>query len=210
MRSVGLFLFLVCAVSSQAEKKESVDLEHEETFIDMSDALRSKQYVHRAILNSLVKDTNRFATDRFFLSHMMGFNQIYQRGTGLSDYAKFSSGLMGVSLGYITSGGHGIEAGFELSAVSNLFVGYKYFLRPKNLSVWTVFGAGVGMEMKSMSANDGPPEAASYGGPGSMGFGSLGFLVPTIDVGFKGEIRLNFYGFDRVVFTSGVGIILFL
>jgi hypothetical protein len=209
MKAVGLFLCLLCAIPSQAaDKKESVDFEHEETFIDMSDALRSKQYVHRAILNSLVKDTTRFSTDRFYLSHMMGYNQIYQRGT--TEFAKFSSGLQGVALGYISKGGHGVELGFEISAVSNLFIGYKYFLRPKNLSIWTVFGAGVGTNIKGMNTGDGPPEALLYTGPASMGFGSLGFLVPTIDVGFKGELRLNFYGFDRVVFTTGVGIILFL
>jgi hypothetical protein len=66
------------------------------------------------------------------------------------------------------------------------------------------------MELKSLSFADGPPEAALYSGPRQMGFVTIGFLIPTIDVGFKGEVRLNFYGFDRVVLTSGVGNILFL
>ncbi len=207
MRSAGLFLLLAWAPVCQAAN-ETVDLQNEETFIDQSDALRSKQYVHRAILNSLVKETNRFSVGRFYLSHMMGFNQVWQRGH--SDYTKFSSGLQGLAVGYISEGGHGFEIGGELSAVTNVFAAYKYFLRPQNSSIWGVFGAGVGQEIQGTSFADGTPEAALYAGSRQMGYATLGFLIPTIDVGFKGEVRLNFYGFDRLIFTSGVGIIVFL
>lgn len=196
------------AFAAEPASKDNVDLDHEETFIDLSDALRSKQYVHRAILNSLVRDTNRFAVGRFFLTHMMGYNQIYQRGT--TEYTKFSTGVQGIGLGYVSEWGHGAELGAELSAVSNIFLGYKYFLRPKDMSVWAVLGVGVGQEIKSMNFGDGPPEAALYTGSQQMFFTSIGFLVPTIDIGFKGEARLNFYGGDRVIFSTGVGLILFL
>lgn len=208
LRSWGLFLLLAAALPCHAEEKDKPNFENEESYIDLSDALRSKQYVHRAILNSLVKDTNRFGVGRFYVSHMMGYNQVWQRGT--TEYSKYSSGLQGLAAGYVAESGHGFELGGELSAITNLFASYKYFLRPKNVSVWATFGAGLGMELKSMSFADGPPEAALYSGARQMGFINLGFLIPTIDVGFKGEVRLNFYGFDRIVFTSGLGIIVFL
>lgn len=193
----------------KASTKEDgeLDFDHEDTYIDLSDAIRSKQYVHRAILTSLIRDTNRFGVGRFYLSHMMGFNQVWQRG---DFYTKFSSGLLGLTAGYLTPWGHGIEIGGELSAVSNIFVSYKYFIRPSKFTLWGVLGAGVGKEIKSVGFADGPPEAQKYNGMGEMAFLSLGLLVPTLEVGFKGEVRLNFYGLDRIIFTSGVGVIVFL
>jgi hypothetical protein len=43
-----------------------------------------------------------------------------------------------------------------------------------------------------------------------MGFATLGFLVPLVDIGIKAEARLNFYGTDRLVLSSGVGVVFFL
>lgn len=209
-RVVGFTALLLCCAAfaaDEAKKDEKVDFENEDTFIDVSDALRSKQYVHRAILTSLVRDTNRFRVSRFYLSHMMGFNQVWQRG---DIYTKYSTGLQGLALGYVTPWGHGVEVGAELSAVSNVMLSYKYFIRPDSFSLWGVVGAGVGSEFRAMGFADGPPEASQYVGMKQMGFVSLGILVPTLEVGFKGEVRLNFYGMDRLVFTSGVGLILFL
>ncbi len=203
----GFYLLFCCSVSAWAAEPEVVDMQNKDTYIDVSDALRSKQYVHRAILNSLVRETNRFAVGHFYLTHMMGFNQIWQKGN--QEYAKFSSGLQGASLGYVTSWGHGLEIGGELSAVSNVFVSYKYFLRPKNFSLWGVFGGGVGTQIGAQFA-EGPPESRNYNGQKQMAFVTIGILVPTIDIGFKVETRLNFYGGDRTVFTSGLGLILFL
>ncbi len=187
---------------------EAVDLQNEDTFIDVSDALRSKQYVHRAILNSLVNETNRFGVGRFYLAHMMGFNQIWQRTDAA--YAKYSSGLQGLAFGYVSKWGHGIELGGELSSVTNALLSYKYFLRPSKFSLWGVFGCGVGTEITSVDFAEGPPEERLYAGARQMAFVSAGFLVPTLDIGFKGEVRINFYGGDRFIFTSGVGVILFL
>jgi hypothetical protein len=216
----GLLVLLCCAAPVSAadpvvppppppptKEKEAIDMQNQETYIDVSDALRSKQYVHRAILNSLVRETNRFAVGHLYISHMMGFNQIYQRNS--QAYSKFSSGLQGVSIGYVTPWGHGLEVGGEISAVSNVFVSYKYFLRPAHFSLWGTFGGGVGTEVGTDFA-EGPPEAQTYTGPKNMAFVSLGLLVPTIDVGFKVETRLNFYGWERTIFTSGLGLILFL
>ncbi len=193
--------------AASGKKEGDPDFENEDTYIDLSDAVRSKQYVHRAILTSLVRDTNRFAVGRFYLSHMMGFNQVWQRG---DVYSKFSSGLQGLVFGYVTPWGHGLEVGAELSAVSNVFVGYRYYIRPENFSLWGFLGGGLGTEISQINFAEGPPEAQLYTGMNQMGFLTLGVLVPTLDVGFKGEIRLNFYGVDRVVFTSGVGVIIFI
>jgi hypothetical protein len=187
---------------------ESVDLQNEDTFIDISDALRSKQYVHRAILNSLVTETNRFGVGRFYVAHMMGFNQVWQRRKDF--YSKYASGLQGISAGYISKWGHGLELGGELSSVTNVFLSYKYFLRPSKFSLWGVFGGGIGTEVTAINFAEGPPEEALYTGSRQMVFVSLGVLVPMIDVGFKGEVRINFYGGDRFIFTSGIGVILFL
>ncbi|MBY0371605.1 hypothetical protein K2X33_13035 [bacterium] len=216
-RVCALAVTILCCTASWAapppppadseKAAEKADFEHDNTFIDVSDALRSKQYVHRAILTSLVRDTNRFRVGRIYLSHMMGFNQVWQRG---DTYAKYSSGLQGLAIGWVSPWGHGIEVGGELSAVSNIMVSYKYFIRPQDFSLWGVVGAGFGTEVRAVGFADGPPEAAQYVGSQQMGFLSLGLLVPTLEVGFKGEVRLNFYGMDRIVFTSGVGLILFL
>lgn len=175
--------------------------------IDISDALRSKQYVHRAIVSTLVRDTAGFGVGRFYLNHLMGFSNVWQRGT---EYAKYATGLQGASLGYVTSKGHGFEIGGELSTVSNIHLGYRYFIHPEKFLLWGFAGAGAGIELAKFGFADGPPQASLYSGPKQMGFLTMGLLVPVIDVGLKAEVRFSFYGVQRIIFTSGVGVILFL
>jgi hypothetical protein len=185
----------------------NVDFESEETFIDVADAVKSKQYIHRAILSTIIRDTAKHKSAGFYLNHLMGFSNVWQRA---GDYNKYFSGVQGVSLGYVTSTGHGFEAGAEFSSVSNLFFGYRYFLRVKNYTVWPFVGAGTGIEMQGLSLSDGPPESRRYSGVRQMGFLTLGLLIPIVDVAAKAELRFAFYGVDRIVFSQGIGIILFL
>jgi hypothetical protein len=163
--------------------------------------------VHRAILTNLIRDTSRFYIPHFYLNHMTGFSSVWQRAGA---YSKYSSGQTGLSVGYVTPYGHGIELGLELSNVSNIYLGYRYFIRPEKFSLWGFVGGGYGFEVKKLSFADGPIEAVSYNGPSRMGFLTFGLLVPIVDVGIKAEIRACFYDLDRVVFTQGVGIIVFL
>ncbi len=185
----------------------NIDFEHEDTYIDISDAVRSKQYVHRAILTNLIRDTSRFYIPHFYINHLTGFSSVWQR-TGA--YTKYSSGSEALSLGYVTRYGHGLELGAEFSNVSNIYFGYRYFIRPKDFSLWGFLGGGYGFEVKGWSVADGPYESTLYNGPTQMGFITFGLLVPIVDVGIKAEVRFCFYDFDRIVFTQGVGIILFL
>ena len=190
-----------------SNEEDVVDFEDPNTFIDISDALNSRQYVHRAILNTAIKHTSSFSFERVYLSHMMGFSAVWQR---LKPHVKYITGLQGVSGGYITSGGHGVELGLEFSAVSNANLMYKYVLQTDAFySVWPYAGLGAGMEVLSMKLANGPPESERYAGTKLMGNFIMGFLIPLVDVGFKVEVRATFYSMDRVVFTQGSGAVIF-
>lgn len=213
MRKIlGLGLLAVLALGSfsfaedEREPIPEVDFESPDSFIDHNDAVGSKQYVRRAILSSVIESTSKFAFDRMYVNHLMGFSAVFQK----THFAKFVTGVQGLSLGYITENGHGFEGGIELSAVSNLFAGYRYVMRPEKFSLWPFFGAGVGTQVSSIKFADGPPEAESYDGTTQMVFTTLGLLVPLVDVGIKAEARFGFYGFDRLVMSTGVGVVVFL
>ena len=182
-------------------------MDNPDTFIDISDALKSKAYVHRAILSTVIRDTARFNVASFYINHLLGFSSVYQRVNG---YAKYDTGMQELSVGYVTSGGHGVELGLEISAVSNVFLGYRYFLRPENFSLWPFFGGGVGLQTPSLNFAEGPPVAQAYAGQDKMGFLTFGLMIPLVDVGLKAEARANFYGMDRLVLSTGIGAVIFL
>jgi hypothetical protein len=209
LKSILPFLIIALFSAPLLAGPEGGDIPFKEkdALIDVSDALRSKQYVHRAILSTLVRDTAGFGVGRFYINHLMGFSNVWQRGTV---YTKYSTGLQGASFGYLTSGGHGLELGLEISTVSNLQLGYRYFIRPKDFSMWGFAGLGVGSEVSSLSFADGPPQARLYSGPKQMAFATFGLLIPVIDVGLKAETRFSFYGTERIILTTGVGMIVFL
>jgi len=190
-----------------ATEQEITDFQSEDTYFDASDALRSKQYVRRAILSNVIDLTSNVEANRFYINHLMGFSAILQRNR---NFTKYLSGMQGLSLGYVTDGSHGLEIGAEFSAVSNLFAGYRYFVRPKDFSLWPFIGGGFGTELTSLSLSDGPAAADLYDGPKSMFFGTLGVLIPLVEVALKAELRFNFYGSDRWILTQGVGIVIFL
>lgn len=181
------------------------DFKSNEAYIDQYEGVRSKHYVRRAILSHVITATNQIAFDRVYINHILGFNAVYQRIT----FAKYTSGIQGLSLGYVTKGGHGVEAGMEVSALNNIFAGYRYFFRPEKFALWPFAGAGAGYEVGLIKFAEGPPEAVAYNGTKAFGFATLGVLVPLVDVALKAEFRFNFYGKDRLCLTQGIGAILF-
>ncbi len=188
-------------------KKADTGTISEEELTDISEATRSKQYMQRTILSQVIRETSGFNLGRFYLNHLMGFSNVYQTA---ENYVKFSTGFQGLSAGYVSSGGHALEVGTELSVVTNVFAGYRFFVRPKNFSVWPVAGFGVGKQIQQIKFIDGPIEAQDYNGSTSLFFGSLAILIPLVDIGLKAEIRFNFHGSDRITFLYGVGAMVFL
>lgn len=187
-------------------QKPELDFENPDTLIDPIEGVKNKHFVRRAILSSMAKHTSRFEFERPYINHLMGFSAVFQRTL----FTKYVTGVQGLSVGYITEGGHGFEAGFEFASVSNIFAGYRHIFRPETFSLWPFLGAGLGTEVSGLRFADGPPQAPAYNGMRQMGFGTLGFLVPLVDVGIKAEARFNFYGTDRLVLSTGVGVIWFL
>lgn len=190
-----------------ASEEEYVDFQSEETFLDIADALKSKQYVRRAILSTVIRDTSTMRKGSYYVNHLMGFSAILQRAGA---YSKYVSGMQGISAGYVAENGHSGELGVELSTVANIYGGYRYFYRPPDFTLWLSAGAGLGMEVGALSLGGGPVETLSYNGSKQMFFGILGLMIPLVDVAFKAEVRFNFYSFDRLVLSQGVGVTIFL
>ncbi len=198
---------------TQEEEESGIDFKHEDAFIDNYEAIRSEHYVRRAILSTIVNTIGKFEFNRIYLNHLMGFSSVYQQQTGAIKFTKYTSGMQGLSVGYVTNKGHAFELGLEVSAVSNIFGGYRYIWRPETFSLWPFAGIGIGTEISSVRLSQGPSEAESYGRLGGikqMGFGALGVLIPIVEVGIKAEVRFTFYGLDRMVLSQGVGLIVFL
>ncbi len=206
-----VFLFAENAQQPQRTEPKVQDysgFETEDSFIDVDEAIRSRQYVRRAVLASAIKSSSRFSFSRFYINHLMGYNAVLHRGTQL--FTKYESALLGLSVGYITDGGIALEGGIELSAISDAFVGMRYVMRPQNISLWPFIGAGLGTEISAINFSDRPLEAKSYTGPTQMGFLTAGLLIPIVDVGIKAEARGIFYGVSRLSLVTGVGVVIFL
>lgn len=212
VRLVGLALLFTLSLPGYANTETAssptveLDFENPDTLMDPEEGIRNKNYVRRAILSSMAQHTSRFEFKRPYINHLMGFSAVFQKTT----FSKFVTGVQGLSVGYITQGGHGFEAGFELASISNIFAGYRHIFTPSSFSLWPFLGAGVGTEIRSAQFSDGPQESEKYTGTRKMGFATLGFLIPLVDIGIKAEARFNFYGLDRLVLSSGVGVIFFL
>lgn len=194
-------------------KEVEMDFDHEDAFIDQQEAVRSEHYVRRAILSTIVNTTGKFEFNRIYLNHLMGFSAIYQMQNGPIKFTKYTSGMQGIALGYVTKKGHAFELGLEASAVSNVYGGYRYIWRPERLTVWPFAGLGIGTEMASIKLSNGPAEAENYGKLGGlkqMGFATAGLLIPIVEVGIKAEVRALFYGLDRMVLSQGLGLVVFL
>jgi len=208
------FLLSACLKAEQAQTtkekpaQDSSGFETEDSFIDLNEAVRSRQYVRRAVISSVVKSTSGFAFGRPYINHLMGYNAVFQRATG--EFTKYQTGMLGLSVGYIYDNGLAAEGGLEFSALSDAYIGLRYVYKPENFSLWPFLGLGIGAEVNLLKFADAPAEARNYTGPNKMGFFTLGFLVPVVDVGIKAEVRGLFYGLSRLAFTTGIGVILFL
>lgn len=193
------------------EQKDSpyVDFSSDETFLDVPDALRSKNYVSRAVLSSAIKATSHFEFGRMYLSNLIGYDAIFQpanRGA----FAKYSSGDISFGGGYVSQNGHAFELALSLSAVSTISLCYRYIIHPKSFGLWPYLGLGLGAEIKQLSFSDVPAAAQVYTGSSEMVFPTLGVMIPLIDVGLKLEARFIFFGLSRLVLTTGAGVVFFL
>ncbi|NBX91665.1 MAG: hypothetical protein EB078_02615 [Proteobacteria bacterium] len=193
-------------VESEDAAPPSIDFGNPDTLIDPIEGSKNKHFVRRAILSSMAKNTSRFEFQRPYINHLMGFSAILQRTT----FQKYVTGVQGLSVGYITESGHGFETGFELASISNIFAGYRYIYRPETFSLWPFAGAGLGTEVTGIRFSEPPNQNENYEGVRQMAFATLGFLVPLVDIGIKAEARFNFYGTDRLVLSTGLGVIFFL
>lgn len=182
----------------------AVDLDHPETFMDVSEAVRSRQYVHRTILSTVIKATTRFSGNRFYVNHFMGFSSVVQA------HARYAFGLQGLAAGYVSNGGHGIELGLEFSALSNVYAGYRYFWKPANFSLWPLFGFGVGYQVPSLNLSQPVDFDPGVVVSKAQGYGLFALLLPLVDVGLRAEVRITVQGFKRIIITQGIGVILFL
>lgn len=185
-----------------------IDMEHAETFMDVSEAIRSRQYVQRTILSTVIRATTKFAMGRFYLNHLMGFSSVMQT----DPVSRFSVGLQGLAGGYVTESGHGLEVGAEFSAISNVYAGYRYFSRLEGFSLWPVVGFGAGMEVEALRISNPPHRAdlAPSSIPKSVFYGVVGLLIPLVDVGLRAEVRISVQGLKRLVLTQGLGVVIFL
>lgn len=201
--------------SSGAKSKDNepvpYDFEHEEAYMDIPDALRSRQFVHRAILSTIIRDTARVQLGSFYLDQSLGFNAIYQPADrGGKSFAKFASGVLGLSAGYVTESGHSAEAGIDLSGVTNLVFGYRYLFTSQVSTFWPFIGVGLAMEFSKLRLSDIPVEAQVYQGSTTAEFLSLGAIIPLVDLAVRAEAKFVFYGLDRLMLNTTLGILFYL
>lgn len=205
-----LFLAFASVVSlanpATSNQDSTIDFENPEALTDEIEGVTNKNFVRRAILISMAKQSSRFDFERPYVNHLMGFSAVLQR----TKFSKFVTGIQALSLGYITEGGHGFEAGFELASVSNVFIGYRHVFRPERFNLWPFLGGGVGTEITSVKFANPPDAGETYNGTQKMAFATLGALIPLVDIGIKAEARFSFYGTDRLLLATGVGVIFFL
>ena len=187
------------------EEKIEQDFRSDEAILDQYEGVRSKQFVRRAILSSVISTTNKVAFGRVYVNHLLGFSAIFHK----TRFAKYVSGVQGLSVGYVLKQGHAFELGMDFSSINNLFLGYRYFFQPDGFLLWPFAGVGAGRDVGLIQLAEGPEEARNYTGNKNMFFGTLGLLVPLVDVAIKAEVRFSAYGADRYVLTQGIGAILF-
>lgn len=187
----------------------SVDFESEDTFFDISEAISSEQYVHRTILSTVIRYTSQFNLGRFYINHLLGYDAIFQRGSGTG---RWISAVQGIAFGYLSKSGHGVDLSLNLGHLSYASLTYRYVIRTDNFyNIWPYFGAGVGNEIRAFRISDPPAFVPLYSGSSVLGYGTLGVLIPLVDLGFRAEVRIASYGaLDRLVLSQTIGAFIFL
>lgn len=188
-----------------AEDEPAYDFEHEDTFIDVPDALRSRQFVHRAILSTIIRDTARVTLGSKYFTQLLGFNAIYQPAGKNASFAKYTSGVLGFSFGYSTKSGHAIELGLDLSSATQILVGYKYFFQSETSTFWPFLGGGISLGISGLTLSTPPVEAQVYTGSTTGEYLSLGAIIPLVDIALRAEAKFVFDGFQRLILDTGVG-----
>jgi hypothetical protein len=142
----------------------------------------------------------------------MGYSAVHQQPSLVSsgEWTEFGTVLQGIAAGYVLESGHALEVGLNFSAWTEAHVGYRYFLRIDEFAVWPFAGGGVGMELRGFALSDGTFESNAYQGRNTMLYFGGGLLMPLLDVGLKMEARLTLFGAERIVLTTGIGLLLFL
>lgn len=195
----------------EALKQGAFDFDSEKAYIDVDDAMYSKEYVHRHLLSAVIADSTQLQLGRLFVNFLTTTSYVHQEGDGINvKWIEFVSGGMTISGGYATEGGHTVELGASLSAISHIFLAYRYFLGGGKWSVWPYVGAGAGFAMGMLNISDGPFEVQVYQGPKNLFSGTVGMLLPMPDVGLRLQVNIDFWGSNRAVFTPGLGVVVFL
>lgn len=189
----------------EQEEDKIVDFESEEGFIDLSDALRSKHFVRRAILNTAIKNSSRFHLGRPYINHLVGFNAIIQMPR-----AKMMTAMQALSAGYVLPIGLGVEGGFDFSSISHAYIGTRFLFDQLSTFIWPFAGVGLSKQIDFLSVSDGAYELRNYAGSTTAYFINFGLMIPLVDIGLKAEGRLSVYGADRLMITTGLGAVLFL
>ncbi len=193
------------------EDTPEFDFENEKAFMDVPDALRSRQFVHRAILSTIIRDTSKVALGNYYFSPMLGFDAIYQPANrGGDSFAKYVTGIFGLGFGYAGKTGNTYELDWDISGVSNLSLSYRKLFRSDTVTFWPFLGGGVGTQFSVINLSGVPVEARVYEGSTKMVFALLGAVIPLVDVAIKVETRFCFYGLDRLMLTTGIGAVFFL
>ncbi len=201
---------------SPEERKRAIDagafdFKDEDAYIDVEDAVHYKQFVHRHLLSKAIADSEPVSVNRFFINLMTTSSYVHQQGDGINvKWVEFVTGGMAVSGGYALSGGHMLEFGANLSAISNVFGGYRYFLGTDMWTVWPYAGVGYGIAMPGLNISDGPDEVKFYRGKESLITGVIGILLPMPDVAVRVEVRSDFWGSNRIVVTPSFGLVLYM
>lgn len=194
------------AESDEQEEDRVVNLESEDSFIDLSDALKSKHFVRRAILNTAIKNSSKFHLGRPYVNHLVGFNAVIQ----MSPKARTMYAMQSLAAGYVFSFGLGVEAGLGFSGLSDFYFGTRYVFDQMSSFVWPFVGVGYSKLLQSLSVSDTDRELGIYAGATAGPFFTFGLMIPLVDIGLKAEVRGNLYGTDRIIVTTGLGAVLFL
>ncbi|MBI1860451.1 MAG: hypothetical protein HYR96_06000 [Deltaproteobacteria bacterium] len=190
----------------EQEEDKVVNLESEDAFIDLSDALKSKHFVRRAILNTAIKNSSRFHLGKPYVNHLVGFDAIIN----LKPVQKTVTAMQSLGGGYVFPFGLGVESGLEFSSLSDWYLGTRWYFDQVSAFVWPFAGAGLAVQLDFLSVSDPTQAVAAYSGSPVGFFANFGLMIPLVDIGLKAEIRANMYGGDRIIITTGLGAVLFI
>ncbi|MCB0406381.1 MAG: hypothetical protein KDD51_16485 [Bdellovibrionales bacterium] len=201
---------------SEEERKKALEdgafnFRDKDAYMDVEDAMHSKQFVHRHILSKTIAESKPLELGKYFINFVTTSSYVHQQGDGVNvKWIEYNAGGITLSGGFSTEGGHTFELGMSLSSISYVFGGYRYVFGTSEWDVWPYAGAGMGIGMTFLDIADGPFEVQAYNGSTTVFSGVLGMMVPLPDIAVKLEVKVDMWGGHRAVFTPGFGIMIFL